>query len=154
MYREGVLEEYKGYDISEEIEMGWFNEMVDQYTRELSIRDWAAVDRLDLIAANYQDERIIRNVMTFASRNVLSSDSIVKLMYAEKMIEIIMKFKTISADLKLEAYKIIYTILEDVINRPLEIDTGHELENYSLKDKRSLNERAKRSIERIKSDLG
>lgn len=153
MYREGVLEEYKKYDIPKELEVQWFEEMIAQAAKELSIRDWNAVDRLSSIAAQYPDERILKHVMTFAARNVLSSDSIVKLMYAEGLLEIIDKTSTLSNDLKLEAYKTTHQILEDVINKPLIIDAGHELDNYKLKDKKSLNERAKRSVEKIMKDL-
>lgn len=154
MYREGQLEEYKQCNISKELEFEWFNELIDQYSRELSIRDWNAVYRLASIASNYQDDRILKNVLSFASRNIMSSDSIVKLMYAEKIIEITNKIKSqIHNDLKIEAYKATYLILEDVINKPLVIDPGHELDNYNLKDKKTLNDRAKRSIEKIKSDL-
>jgi len=93
MYREGQLEEYKQYNISKELEVDWFKELIAQYTQELSIKDWNAVFRLDSIASNYQDESILKNVLSFASRNVMSSDSIVKLMYAERIIEIINKTK-------------------------------------------------------------
>ncbi|RKP57974.1 hypothetical protein D7Z26_00200 [Cohnella endophytica] len=154
MYREGQLEEYKQYNIPKQLEIDWFNELINQYTQELSIKDWNAVYRLDSIANHYKDERILRNVVAFTSRNVMSSDSIVKLMYAEGIIEIINKTKDqIQNDLRTEAYKTTYLILEDIINKPLIIDPGHELENYNLKDKKSLNDRAKRSIEKIKNDF-
>lgn len=154
MYRNGCLEEYKQYDVPKQLETDWFNEMVARYTRELSIRDWNAINRLASIAANYQNEKILKNVLSFASRNVMSSDSIVKLMYAEGIIEIISKLKShLSHDFRIEAYKTAFVILDDVIKQPLVVDTGHELENYNLKDKKSLNERAKRSVEKIESDL-
>ncbi|WP_239616814.1 hypothetical protein [Cohnella mopanensis] len=154
MYREGRYEEYKQYNIPKEIEIEWFREMIDQYSRELSIRDWKAVYRLSSIASNYQDDTILKCVLSFASRNVMSSDSIVKLMYAEGIIEILMKTKKhLDNALVNEAYKSTYIILEDIIKKPLIIDPGHELENYNLKDKRSLNDRATRSIEKIRNDL-
>ncbi|MFC5528312.1 hypothetical protein [Cohnella yongneupensis] len=154
MFREGRLEEYKQYNISKELEMNWFNELIDQCSKELSIKDWHAVYRLDSIASNYQDVRILKNVLSFASRNIMSSDSIVKLMYAEGIIEIINKTKKlISDDLRIEAYKTTFLILEDIIKKPLVIDPGHELENYNIKDKKTLNDRAKRSIEKIKNDF-
>ncbi|GMK39574.1 hypothetical protein PCCS19_26280 [Paenibacillus sp. CCS19] len=155
MYRAGHLEEYKQYEIPKQLELDWFNEMIAQYSRELSITDWKAVTRLSAIAANCQNERILKNVLSFASRNVLSSDSIVKLMYAEGILEIIHKIKSVLPDdRKLEAYKTTHMLLEDIINKPLIIDPGHELEQFNLRDKKSLNERAKRSMEKIVADLG
>ncbi|OPA73813.1 hypothetical protein BVG16_27435 [Paenibacillus selenitireducens] len=154
MYREGDLEEYREYNIPKDMEIEWFKEMIDQYTRELSIRDWNAVEHLDLIADHYPDASILKNIESFASRNVMSSDSIVKLMFAEKMIDIIKKTKKhIPEELLIEAYKTTYIILNEIMNKPLIIDPGHELEQYNLKDKKSLNNRAKRSIENLKNEL-
>lgn len=154
MYREGKYEEYKQYHVPKEIELEWFREMIDHASRELSIRDWKAVDRLDSIANHYQDASILRSVLSFASKNAMSSDSIVKLMYAEGIIEIIKKTKErLDNDLIKATYKATYLILESIIKEPLIIDPGHELENYNLRDKKSLNDRARRSIEKIRSDL-
>jgi len=154
MYRNSLLEEYKQYNIPKQLEISWINEMIDQSIQELSIKDWKALSRLDSIATNYQDERILKSILSFASRNVMSSDSIVKLLYAERIIEIVQKTKKqINRDLKIEAYKTSFIILEDIIKKPLIIDPGHELENYNIKDKKSLNDRANKSIERIRNDL-
>jgi hypothetical protein len=154
MYREGDFEEYKKFDIPKQLEIDWFKEMIDLYTRELSIRDWNAVHCLDSIASNFKDKVILENIISFATRHIMSADSIVKLMYAEGIFDIIKKTKTvISKDLLYEAYKSAAIILEDVISKPLIIDEGHELHLYKLKDKRSLNIRAKRCIEEISNDL-
>ncbi|TFE19349.1 hypothetical protein [Cohnella luojiensis] len=154
MYRKGDFEEYKKFDVQKEMEIEWFKEMIDEYTVELSIRDWTAVHNLELIASNYQDKMILENVISFAARHLMSADSIVKLMYAERIIEIINKTKkNISKELLHKSYKTTVIILEDIISKPLIIDPGHELNNYDLVDKRSLNNRAKRSIEVIKNDL-
>ncbi|QJD83213.1 hypothetical protein [Cohnella herbarum] len=154
MYREGRYEEYQQYNVPKETETDWFKEMVDHCSRELSIRDWQAVHRLASIASHYQDVSILRCVLSFATRNVMSSDSIVKLMYAEGILEIITKTrKQLDNDLVNEAYKSTYVILETIIKEPLIIDPGHELENYNLKDKKTLNDRARKSIEKIRSDL-
>ncbi|TVX96286.1 hypothetical protein [Cohnella terricola] len=154
MYRDGLFEEYKQYNIPKQLEISWINEMIDQSIQELSITNWKALFRLDSIATNHQDERILKSVLSFASRNVMSSDSIVKLMYAERIIEIIQKTnKQINKELRLEAYKTSFIILEDILKKPLIIDPGHELENFNIKDKKSLNDRANKSIERIKNDL-
>ncbi|WP_378127556.1 hypothetical protein [Cohnella boryungensis] len=154
MYRDGLFEEYKQYNIPKQLEIKWINEIIDQSIQELSIRDCKTLFRLDSIATNYQDKRILKEVLSFASRNVMSSDSIVRLLYAERIIEIIQKTKKqLDRDLRIEAYKTSFTLLEDIIKKPLIIDPGHELENYNIKDKKSLNDRANKSIERIKNDL-
>lgn len=154
MHRDEKLEEYKSYNISKEEEAGWLEELIAKYTGELSIRSWDAVIGLLTVAKNYPDSRILDNVIAFASRHVMSSDSIVKLMYAENIIAII---KLVSNKCSTEqlhhAYKVTALILEDIISKPLIIDPGHELQEFHLKDKKSLNNRAAKSIEAIKEML-
>lgn len=154
MYREGVLEEYKKYDISPQMELDWFKEQIAGYCQELSIRDWSAVTGLGAVASQYKDKTILENVEAFTSRHLMSADSIVKLMYAEGIIDIVKKIKeVVPKELLYKAYKTTAIILDDVISKPLIIDPGHELHNYNLNDKRSLNHRAQRSIDAIKDDL-
>jgi hypothetical protein len=154
MHREGNYEEYKSYNITKEMEAGWYKELIDACSDELSIRDWHAVLSLESIAKNYQASIILENVILFVSRHLMGADSIVKLMYAEIVISIIKStMKVVSKDLFYQACKATFQILEDVISKPLIIDPGHDLHNYQLKDKRSLNNRAKQSIEEIKKLL-
>jgi hypothetical protein len=155
MHRDGVYEEYKGYGVPQQLELEWCTEMIAAYTRELSISDWKAVTGLQSIARHYQDSTILENVILFTSRHLMSADSIVNLMYAEQMIEIIkLTMKIISNDLLNRAYKVTMHILEDIIAKPLVIDPGHELHGYNLKDKRSLNNRANKSIQELKEAVG
>lgn len=155
MYREGDLEEYKKYGIEAPLEAEWFREMVNDYTQGLSIRSWDAVHHLSQVANSYKDKSILENVISFTAKHLMSSDSIVKLMYAELIIEIIHKTKlNLSTELIHHAYRTTAIFLEDVISKPLIIDPGHELSHYNLTDKRSLNTRAKKSIEEIRRSLG
>jgi Xaa-Pro aminopeptidase len=154
MYRAGVLEQYKHFDVQQPAEKQWFEELVEKYTKELSIRDWTAADNLAQLASSYKDKAILENVVSFVSRHLMSSDSIVKLMYAERIIEIVKRLKKeIAIELVHKAYKAAAIILEDIMIKPLIVDPGHELANYNLTDKKSLNNRAKKSIEEIKNDL-
>ncbi|OMF24860.1 hypothetical protein BK133_22470 [Paenibacillus sp. FSL H8-0548] len=154
MHRLGTLEEYKSFDITKDVETAWFDEMIANDVLELSIRNWDAVLHLLSVAKNYPDSKILEQVVAFASRHIMSSDSIVKLMYAENIIEIIKLVKLQSStELLHQAYKAAAQILDDIILKPLIIDPGHELQLFDLKDKRSLNLRATKGIEAIKELL-
>ncbi|MFC5653411.1 hypothetical protein ACFPYJ_30700 [Paenibacillus solisilvae] len=154
MHRQGRHEEYKAFQIPIETEIEWFNELIDRYSKELSIMDWNAVSRLEAIAKNHLEPRIIENVTLFAGRHVMSADSAVKLMYAEHLIRLTKVFKkVISKELLYNAYRTAVQILEDIISKPLIIDPGHELQQFKLKDKKSLNNRARMSVEEIKEEL-
>jgi hypothetical protein len=154
MHREGDLEEYKKYTIAKETEMEWFREMIAKYTAQLSIRDWEAVNRLDSISNMYQDSTLLKNVVAFAARNVLSSDSMVRVMYAEGITRIIRSSKkVIPQDAFHDACKVVVRLLEDVVSGPLVLDPGHELAQLGLTDKKSLNKRAMRGIDEIKALL-
>ncbi|ULO09065.1 hypothetical protein H1230_10000 [Paenibacillus sp. 19GGS1-52] len=151
MHREGVLEEYKKFEILRETEIEWLNEVVVELSKQLSIRDWDAISSLETLSKNYQDSLIVDKATSFASRNMMSADSIVRLMFAEKLLEIIRSHKkVISQELLFNACRVVVQILEDVISQPLIIDPGHALEQLLVKDKRSLNHRAKQSIEVVK----
>lgn len=151
MYREGVLEQYKNYDISKEIESEWLEEMVELFTKQLSIMNWNGVVQLEALARSYPNPIILENVAIFASRHLMSADSLVKLVYAEKLIELIKIFKKqIALELLYKAYISVIEILEDTISKPLILDPGHELKAFNLKDKKALNSKAQRYIEELK----
>jgi hypothetical protein len=152
MHRDGVFEEYKTYEIESQIEIDWYNEWIDTCTNHLSIRDWDAITSLESLAKYYQDSRILDNVIAFASRHIMGADSIVKLMYAEKLMDLIKSLKkVVSREKRHTAYQLTYKMLEDIILKPLIIDQGHELDQYHLKDKKSLNSRVKKSMDEIRN---
>ncbi|NRF93010.1 hypothetical protein HQN89_18705 [Paenibacillus frigoriresistens] len=152
MHRDGVFEEYKKYEIESQIEIDWYNEWIDTCTNHLSIRDWNAITSLESLAKYYQDSRILDNAIAFASRHIMGADSIVKLMYAEKLMDLIKSLKkVVSREKRHAAYQLTYKMLEDIILKPLIIDPGHELDQYHLKDKKSLNSRAKKSMDEIRN---
>ncbi|MDQ8735309.1 hypothetical protein [Paenibacillus sp. LHD-38] len=154
MHREGNYEEYKTYEITKEQEVAWYEELIEKNAGELSFRNWDAAVQLLAIAKNYPDSRILERVIAFAARHVMSSDSIVKLMYAEHIIEIIKLVKSkAEIDMLHRAYKTAAQILDDIMSKPLIIDPGHDLQSLSLKDKKSLNHRAAKNIEVIKELL-
>ncbi|NIK80037.1 hypothetical protein FHS15_005221 [Paenibacillus castaneae] len=154
MHRAGYYNEYQKYEISKDTEAIWLEEMIVQRTSELSIRSWEAVHQLLSIAKNNPDSRILDAVISFTTRHLMSSDSVVKLMYAENIIEIIklVKGKCTIEQLH-EACKVTALLLEDIIAKPLIIDPGHELILFQIKDKRALNLRAKNNIDLIKGLL-
>lgn len=59
MHREGALKQYKQYGITREMELQWFQEMIAEGCRSLSIRDWEAVAGLEALSKNYQDAVIV-----------------------------------------------------------------------------------------------
>ncbi|NUU62496.1 hypothetical protein [Paenibacillus agri] len=154
MHRGGRYAEYKTYGVDIATEKLWCKEMVEQLSGELSIRDWEAVSSLSSVSKHYQDSRIVENVISFAARNMMSADSVVRLMFAEHLLDIIrLHKKEISQELLLRACKSAAELLEAIIAQPLIVDPGHELAQLKLKDKRGLNQRAKQDMESIEEIL-
>ncbi|WNR46935.1 hypothetical protein [Paenibacillus roseipurpureus] len=152
MHREGVYNEYKSYLASKEMELQWVQEMIDRFTRELSIRDWEVLSSLASIARDFKDVRVLTNVVSFASKHIKSADSLVKLKYAESIVDMLTSVKAvISQETLFESLKTTKIILDDIMLNPLILDPGHELKQFNLKDKKSLNLRANNSIEQLKS---
>lgn len=154
MNRAGVFEEYKSYSVTKEAEQLWYNELIAALTRELSIMNWDAVSSLESIAKYYPDRTIVENVIHFMSHQISGSDSIVRLIYAETLIKLIKSTEQVLPhEVLVKAYRAAVHTLEDVISKPLVIDPGHELPLFQLKDKRSLNNRAKKSIDELNDYL-
>jgi hypothetical protein len=154
MHREDAYEEYRKYDISKRTEAEWFAELIQKHVAQLSIRDWQAVTLLEAVSKHYQDNAILGGVVSFASRNVMSADSIVKLMYAEGIIRLIQSSREkISKDVLHDACRVAVRLLEATISEQLTLDPGHALSQHDMKDKKSLNQRAKKRIDEIVSLL-
>lgn len=154
MNRAGHYEAYRGYQITKEQETKWYEELIAQNVGELSIRNGDALAELVSISRNKPDCHILHHVITFAARHVMSSDSIVKLMYAENIIGIV-KLVRNNAETELlhRAFKTAADLLDDIMTKPLIVDPGHDLQSLGLKDKRGLNLRASKSIAMIKELL-
>ncbi|AIQ48429.1 hypothetical protein R70723_22805 [Paenibacillus sp. FSL R7-0273] len=154
MHREGVLKMYKEHGISRETEQQWLTELADAYLQQLSIRNWEAVQALDGLSRQYQSPVMVEKTAAFAERNIMSADSLVRLMYAEGLTGIIRCHKpVIPRELLFRACRCTVEILEAVMREPLVADPGHELQQLGLRDKRSLNLRAKKGIEEIEELL-
>ncbi|MGC5773143.1 hypothetical protein [Paenibacillus pabuli] len=150
MHRGGVYAEYKQWDVPQELEQTWMDERIHQLTSELSIMKWDAVDELTSIARYHANPVIIIAITTFSSRQLTSADSMVRLVYAERLIELIKRYESIIPVDKLrETYQLTMNLLEDVATKPLVLDPGHELQQYGLKDKRGLNLRVEKNKEEI-----
>jgi GR25 family glycosyltransferase involved in LPS biosynthesis len=150
MHRGGVYAQYKQWDVPQELEQTWMEERIGQLTSALSIMNWDAVDELTSIARYHANPLIIAAITAFASRQLTSADSMVRLVYAERLIELIKRYESIiPVDELRESYQLTMNLLEDVVTKPLVLDPGHELQQYGLKDKRGLNLRVEKNREEI-----
>jgi hypothetical protein len=150
MHREGVLKLYKQYGITRELELAWLQEMIEEWCARLSIRDWEAVAALEALSRNIQDAVIVDRAASFAFRNLMSADSIVRLMYAEALVGIVRAHTAgLTREQLFGACRVAVQLLESVVEQPLVTDPGHELKQLGLRDKRALNSRAKKSIEEV-----
>ncbi|EFM10592.1 hypothetical protein PaecuDRAFT_2504 [Paenibacillus curdlanolyticus YK9] len=155
MHRGGQLAEFQSFQIASEEEAAWFQEMVEQAGDALSIRDWVAVSHLETIAQSYPNVLIIQKVTAFVTRHLMSADSIVKLLYAEKLVNLIKLLKhELSQDLLYQSYKAAEALLLHIQETPLVVDPGHELNLFDLKDKRALNNRAQKCLDLLYSIIG
>ncbi|WP_127533788.1 hypothetical protein [Paenibacillus kobensis] len=156
MHREGKWTAYRSMNVDPAVEAEWLVQMMERYLADLSIRNWDAIANLALLARNYPaGESMVNRVTAFVSRHLMSADSIVKLHYAEHFTELIQKYRDQLVQEELyAAYKAIELLLLDVQTAPLVIDPGHELSQYGLKDKRTLNNRAQRGLDELYRIIG
>lgn len=154
MYRAGIFEAYKAYEVPPALEAEWVQEMIGGFAQALSIRDWDAVAALEEAAKAHKDPQALQLAVRFASLHLMSADSVVKLKYAEHLIGMLQALNGIvTTDLSHEAIRTVKVILDDVIAQPLILDAGHDLSSLGIKDKRALNQRAALFIDALKELL-
>ncbi|MDQ0113910.1 hypothetical protein [Paenibacillus harenae] len=154
MHRADVLESYKTYDISIEEENEWYAEIIDSLANKLSIMNWEAVTELEALAKYYPSPPILERVVSFADRHISGADSLVRLVYAEKMTELIQTMKRVITTEALHSVsRTAVRIFQDIIAKPLIVDEGHSMQVFQLRDKRSLNNRCKIGLDRIEELL-
>lgn len=155
MHKEGVLQTYKAYDVPKETEAEWTAELIDELTKSLSILKTDALEELEAMYKIGQQPDIYEGILKFASKQVLSADSIVRLIYADTILNLFKLMR--QAPPKETHYKSLQVtteLLEDVIAKPLVLDQGRELKPYGLSDKKSLNIRARQSLDEAREVFG
>ncbi|MFD2327818.1 hypothetical protein ACFSR7_01050 [Cohnella sp. GCM10020058] len=154
MYRAGDYEAYKAFGALPEEEAKWLEELIEGLAGELSIREWEAVGRLEEIVRDRKDVRPLERTIKFAARHLMSADSLVKLMYAERIVAMLQALQgTTSVAMLHESLRTAKILLDDIVEKPLILDAGHELAAHGLKDKRALNRRAEQATEALKRSL-
>ncbi|MDI4647277.1 hypothetical protein [Cohnella hashimotonis] len=154
MYRAGEYEAYKAFGASPEEEAKWLEELIEELSDELSIRGWEAVGRLEEIVRDRKDVRPLERTIKFAARHLKSADSLVKLMYAERIVAMLQALQGIvPVPMLHESVRTAKILLDDIVEKPLILDAGHDLAANGLKDKRALNRRAEQAIEALKRVL-
>ncbi|CAI6079225.1 hypothetical protein [Cohnella sp. JJ-181] len=154
MYRAGVYEAYKAGQVPPETEALWLAELIEGYAGALSIRDWEAVSGLEAVAREHKDARAVHHTVKFAARHLMSADSAVKLIYAERLVAMLKALGgSLSTEALHEAIRTAKVVLDDVVAKPLILDPGHDLESLGIKDKRAMNQRAGTAVEALKALL-
>lgn len=155
MHRDGVLTVYKQYEIAKETEHEWLLELVEQMTRELSIMNTLALADLELVARSNPGLGIFERIAKFASVQIMSADSIVKLLYAETIVRLYQLHKPrITDEWRFKSYRLTADVLEDIIAKPLILDQGRELRTFELRDKKALNNRAQLVLKALSEIFG
>ncbi|NLP41266.1 MAG: hypothetical protein GX348_03570 [Veillonellaceae bacterium] len=119
MSRDGEYEEYKKYNIPKEQELIWKDELVMQWYNKLSFKDTVAFQNLAAIAENYEDYSIVERLIKFVADNLNEGDSLIKLVYAEILLNIACPKELLNA--KLET---VTDLLNYVKNNDITIDSG------------------------------
>lgn len=87
MQRGGEYEKYKAFNISEEQELMWKDELVENLLNRLSFESTYELHKLAMIAESYLDYNIVERLITYIANNMSKGDSFVKLNYAEVLLK-------------------------------------------------------------------
>ncbi|MFB9325581.1 hypothetical protein ACFFSY_06550 [Paenibacillus aurantiacus] len=155
MHKEGVLQVYKAYEVPKETEAAWTAELIDELVKALSILNTNALEELESMYKIGQQPSIYVGILQFASKQVMSADSIVRLAYAESIVRMFKLMRqSPSKDVHYKSLQVASELLEDVIAKPLVLDVGRELQIYGLSDKKALNTRARQSLDEAREVFG
>ncbi|MFC4100325.1 hypothetical protein [Paenibacillus xanthanilyticus] len=155
MHKEGVLQAYKSYDVPKETEAAWTAELIDELIKALSILNTDALEELEAIYKIGQQPGIYESILKFASKQVMSADSLVRLSYAETIVRLFKLMRQApSKETHYQSLQVTTDLLEDVIAKPLVLDPGRALRDYGLTDKKSLNLRARQSLDEAREVFG
>lgn len=92
MMRDGVLDEYKSYKVSKELEYVWLNELVDREFDRLNINSFDSFFPLWYIVANYRLLNVTIRIQEFISKNANYPSQIVP--FLDKAITVFSELKT------------------------------------------------------------
>lgn len=124
MWKDGDLEEYKSYKISEDQELLWRNELSRKLCSELEVRHNSSLNGLILIINYFGEYDLLKKAIYFISNNYKFADSFLKIRYAEELFDIIEKSKFHEhAPQKVlkETKELIEIIINDILNNKIEI---------------------------------
>ncbi len=129
MWKDGVLEEYKSYNISKDQEKLWGVELKEKLYSELDVKHDSSLGSLILIINYFGDYNLLKNVLNFISNNYKEADSFLKLRYAEELFDVVEKcdfHEQVPEDILLETEKLIRNIINEILNNRIEISDESE----------------------------
>jgi hypothetical protein len=124
MWKDGDLEEYKSYKISEDQELLWRKELRRKLYSELEVSHNSSLNGLILIINYFGEYDLLKKVIYFISNNYKFADSFLKLRYAEELFDVIEKSKFheyVSLEVLMETKGLIEILINDILNNKIEI---------------------------------
>jgi hypothetical protein len=155
MWKDGVLEEYKSYDVSKDQEILWRNELIENLYSVLNVKHESSLGSLILIINYFGDYNLLKDVLNFISNNYKEADSFLKLKYAEYLFDVIEKsdyHEQWPKNILLETGEIIRNIIYEILNNKIEIIDESEkiLEfNHDMPDENYLILRTQELFKRV-----
>lgn len=144
MSREGIYEEYKSYNISKDQELVWKDELVEKWYKQLSVEDTLALSKLASITADYHDYSIVEKLIGFIVNNMDKGDSLIKLIYAETLLNI-----ACPKDLTRAKIDTVIDLLKSVSSNPITVNPIWTQRGFAeLPDKEYIANRLKKDLDR------
>ena len=146
MSREGDYTEYKTYNISKKQELIWKNQLIEKWVNQLSFKDTLAFSRLAMIAENYHDYNVVKRLIGYVSDNIDRGDSLIKLVYAEVLLNIACPKELIKAKMG-----VVGDLLRSVSDNPITVDSSWTQKGFAdkLPDEDYIKKRLNKDFDRF-----
>jgi hypothetical protein len=131
MWKDGDLEEYKTYDIPQDQELIWKEELTIELFSNLKVKHDSTLTGLHIMINYFGDSPLLKKVVEYISQNYLEADSFLKIRYAEDLEDMIQKCENFNTqcpkDLMTHTKKLAIEILENVLTHEIKISKESEI---------------------------
>lgn len=157
MWKDGYLDEYNSYKVSDEEKLIWRRELIEKLYSQLEVKHESTLSGLCGIINFFGDPELLEKILNYISANYTEADSFLKIRYAENLFDIMEKSELhdiYPPDLLIKTKTLAFTIINEVLINNIEIndESTKILEfNQELKNEDYLIERGKNLLKQLNS---
>lgn len=125
MWKDGYLDEYRSYHVSEEQKLIWRSELTQKLFSQLELKHDSTLFGLCTIINSFGEYELLETILDFISNNYNQTDSFLKIRYSEYLFDILENSKihqNYPPELIIRTKKSILEIINNVLSNKIIIN--------------------------------